>query len=337
MSLTYSRSTSFVNKTQGRRRSCLAGKGGRPLVYTTISQPLSFNDRSKAVIENIKCFKLFRTALKVEKNFKGQASASAGGGHRGEIDSFSYNSRKRLRFSVLNSFPFLISQFCCTYHHLPPSNGTDLKKHLNLFLTRIRKTVKCHYIWILEFQKSGNPHFHLFFTVPRNDGLHEYLARSWNRITKETPTHYLFHRHPKNFIDWDMGNGAYVTKYLDKSSQKNVPDGFGKVGRFWGCSRGLVPDPEIIFPETIEAQFENQIDLQTEKIVYAKDHIKFIFRCLRKHHEAKVRYWSKKKTGKKQRFKSPITRVTGCVLAFGGLIFTQALEYLITQNPKVPF
>jgi hypothetical protein len=134
-----------------------------------------------------------------------------------------------------------------------------------------------------------------------------------------------------------MGNGAYVTKYLDKSSQKNTPKGFGRVGRFWGCSRGLVPAPEVITPEVIEAQFENQIDLKTNKIVYAKDHLKFIYRCLRKHHEAKVRFWSQKKLGKKQTFNSPIRRMTGCLLSFGGLIFIQVLEYLITQNPKVPF
>lgn len=134
-----------------------------------------------------------------------------------------------------------------------------------------------------------------------------------------------------------MGNGAYTTKYLDKSSQKNVPEGFGQVGRFWGCNRGLVPDPEIITPENLQAQFEDQIDLETNKIVYAKDHIKFIFRCLRKHHEAKVRYWSKKLIGKKQTFKSQITRITSCLLPFGGPIFAQALQYLLLHNPKVPF
>lgn len=337
MSSFYRVGASSVNKTHSSSPFCQFGKDGRPLVYTAISQHLPIIDRSKLVLENIKSFNLYRTALKVEKNFKCSSSSSGGGGNRGAIDSFSHKSRKRLRFSVLNSFPFLITQFCCTYHKSPPASGTELKKHLNAFLTRIRKNVKCQYLWILEFQNSGNPHFHIFLTVPRNDQLHEYLAKTWNRITNETPTHYHFHRHSKNFIDWEMGNGAYTTKYLDKSSQKNVPEGFGKVGRFWGCSRGLVPPPEIFTPERLQSQFEDQIDLDTNKIVYAKDHIKFIFRCLRKHHEAKVRYWSRKLLGKKQPFKSPITRITNCLLPFGGLIFTQALQYLLLHNPKVPF
>ena len=336
MVLSYSVGASSVNKTHVSPPYCLVGQDGGPLVYTAKTQHPIFKDRSKVFYDNFKSFKLYRTALKVEKNFKCQSSTS-GNSKRGEIDSFSYRSRKRLRFSVLNSFPFLISQFCCTYHTVPPTNGTDLKKQLNSFLTRIRKTIKCHYLWILEFQKSGNPHFHIFLTVPKNEKLHYYLATTWNRITNETPTHLLFHRHPKNFVDWNMGNGAYVTKYLDKSSQKNVPGDFGQVGRFWGCSRGLVPTPEVITPEAIAAQFENQIDPKTNQIVYAKDHLKYIHRCLRKHHEAKVRYWSQKMAGKKQPFKSPITRMTSCLLPFGGLIFTQALEYLIEQNPKVPF
>lgn len=336
MSTPYSLGASTVNKTQSQHSLCQIGTDGRPLVYKAISQHLTTKNKSEIVIGNIKNFLLYRTSLKVQKKFKFNSSPK-GGKNRGEIDHFSDKAKKRLRFSVLNSFPFLISQFCCTYHQNPPTEGKVLKKHLNIFLTRLRKNVKCKYLWILEFQKSGNPHFHIFLTVPPNNNLHEYLAKTWNRITQESEEHYRFHRHPHNFIDWDMGSGAYTTKYLDKASQKNVPEGFGKVGRFWGASRGLVPDPEIFTPERLESLFENQYESDIDKIIYAKDHIKFIFRCLRKHHEAKVRFLSQQITGKKRSFKSPITRMTGCLLTFGGLIFNQVLQYLLANHPKVPF
>jgi hypothetical protein len=33
---------------------------------------------------------------------------------------------------------------------------------------------------------------------------------------------------------------SYISKYIGKQSQKQVPDGFTNVGRFWGVTRGLV-------------------------------------------------------------------------------------------------
>jgi len=42
---------------------------------------------------------------------------------------------------------------------------------------------------------------------------------------------------------WEMKGAGYLRKYMSKEAQKCVPPGFGWCGRFWGCSRGLVPDP----------------------------------------------------------------------------------------------
>jgi hypothetical protein len=67
-----------------------------------------------------------------------------------------------------------------------------------------------------------------------------------------------------------MGSGAYLCKYLSKSAQKIVPEGFEGVGRFWAASRFLVPMPVEIATEEVE---------EPEKIV----------RTLCKHHEANHR------------------------------------------------
>lgn len=170
------------------------------------------------------------------------------GGKKSSISSFSAASKKRLRFTASNSTP-LISQFCATYHETIVSDGRLLKKHLNRFLTQIRKHYPtAEYLWILEFQRRGAPHFHIFLTLPRGtEGLHDFLARTWNHIAEpDSKKHLRFHLDKKNFIDWSMGSGSYLCKYLDKEHQKAVPLNFSDIGRFWGNSRGIVREPEPV-------------------------------------------------------------------------------------------
>jgi hypothetical protein len=45
---------------------------------------------------------------------------------------------------------------------------------------------------------------------------------------------------------WEIKGAGYLRKYMSKKAQKCVPDGFGWCGRFWGSTRGLVPDPPIV-------------------------------------------------------------------------------------------
>ena len=73
---------------------------------------------------------------------------------RGSISSFTPDSRRRLKEIAGNCFPLLISQFCMTYSDetLPP-DGDTAKKHLNTFLTAIRRKLNNPgYLWVLEFQ-----------------------------------------------------------------------------------------------------------------------------------------------------------------------------------------
>lgn len=39
------------------------------------------------------------------------------------------------------------------------------------------------------------------------------------------------------------GAQAYVTKYATKPHQKEVPEQYQNCGRFWGCSKGVKPEP----------------------------------------------------------------------------------------------
>lgn len=199
-----------------------------PLVTTPISQ--------QSRIE------LYPQSLRVKRPFAGEAPTPPDR-TGSQITGFSDKSRRQLRFRALNAFPALVSQLGLTYHDEWPTDGRECKRHLNAFLVSLRRILPdANYLWIMEFQKRNAPHFHVFLSVPPDEETRLKLADAWTRLTSPGDAQALrFHQHSRNWIDWDMGSGAYLCKYLDKEAQKAVPEGYHSFGRFWGNSRGLVP------------------------------------------------------------------------------------------------
>lgn len=209
---------------------------------------------------NLYKFELYPCSLKV---LRPGGHVISKRGKRRAISSFSWASKRRLRFIAANAQPSLISQFGMTYHNRIPS-GREVKRDLNSFLVSLRRTYPgIGYLWILEFQERGTVHFHLWLTLPVGYGLHQYMAGKWNDIAEpESEDHLWWHlrdgsKDPRenNFIFWEMKSAGYLCKYLDKDHQKRVPEGFEGVGRFWGCSRGLIPEGVIVIDQAIDDRF----------------------------------------------------------------------------------
>ncbi|WP_198297556.1 hypothetical protein [Deinococcus sp. DB0503] len=187
---------------------------------------------------------------------------------RGEVQMFSAKSASRLTRMARNASPALVSQFCLTYHQAAP-DGATAKKHLDAWLKAVRRAAPgAGYLWILEFQTRGVPHFHVWLTVPFSEALWKRLGAAWNRIAEpDSLQHLWWHTEERleartgkvqrSMLDWDMKGAGYLRKYMSKEAQKCVPDGFGWVGRFWGASRGLVPDPVTIEAEDLTAPIED--------------------------------------------------------------------------------
>jgi hypothetical protein len=115
-------------------------------------------------------------------------------------------------------------------------------------------------------------------------------------------------------IQWKMGSGSYLCKYLDKQYQKAIPDGFRNFGRWWGNSRGLVPDPDTITPADLDEEFP-QVDEETGE-VHEGNATAYLVRVVGRYHEKKNhRSWFRR------------TSRTATVLT-GAPIFRQTLEYL---------
>ena len=175
-------------------------------------------------------------------------------GLRGTINQFSEKSQARLKHRCDNSGHRVRSQYLLTYHNQGPKDGKEAKAHLNSFLKVLKRAYPgIGYIWVLEFQVRGVPHFHIFLTVPPDEQGSEHLALAWVRITKGTEEQlkrHLFH----SWIPWEMASSNYVLKeYCTKIAQKDVPPEYQNVGRFWGNSRNMNPVPEIYTPEQIAA------------------------------------------------------------------------------------
>jgi len=305
-------------------------KGG--LVSTSIFQQGAFRGSlkgSSSSSESLDCIQIFPKSLRVRRPsspIKNKPLPPDRGGIK--ISGFSDGSRRRLRFTALNAFPSLVSQFALTYHKEWPTDGRIAKKHLNVFLTSVRRHYPgISYLWIMEFQQRGAPHFHIFFSCPPSDAMRRDLARLWCRVTSPgDETALRFHEHVTNFIKWDMGSGAYLCKYLDKEAQKAVPNGYTSFGRFWGNSRSLVPDPTII-PMSDLSCFD-QVDTSTGECV---DGEKTILRWLGRLAEKQTRGFS--------RFRKRAARFSYTMLC-GASAYRQIESYLyrlMFSRPPVGF
>ena len=185
---------------------------------------------------------------------------------RGKIVKISNRSLNRLALIIRSSKVQFRSVMTLTYGANYPLSGKVVKRHLNAFLTDSkRKFGKFDYVWVIEFQARGAPHFHMATTLPEPTfPEREIFADMWARIS--TPEKWMycpFHYHGQtnrgqvelrtDLAVWDThlhhkawervksedGMSRYFAKYANKIRQKEVPEHFRDVGRFWGVSKGV--------------------------------------------------------------------------------------------------
>ena len=172
-------------------------------------------------------------------SFEGYETGSPG--KRGVVDGLSKRSGKRLRH-VLENLPRASgakSLVGLTYAAEYPDDGRIVKGHLDGFLRECRR--ECGpafwYVWVLEFQRRGAPHFHLLMPVVL---VPAWLSWTWYRVVGSGDELHLAAGTSRKRAPADMSLGAYMLKrYIAKSWQKIVPDDFHHPGRMWGCTAGL--------------------------------------------------------------------------------------------------
>jgi hypothetical protein len=139
-----------------------------------------------------------------------------------------------------------------TYPAVYPRNGLAVKYHLHAFLVWLKRdTGGCSYLWFLEFQKRGAPHIHILIDTPyprsNGDGYRQFRMRvssAWYRIVGSGDIRHLSAGTRTERLRSAAGGVHYATKYAAKMRQKRVPDDYRRVGRLWGHSRDVKPEPE---------------------------------------------------------------------------------------------
>jgi len=182
------------------------------------------------------------------------------GVNRGEIQQFSKASERRLLFICRNSGHLIRSQIALTYHFNIPEDGKTVKKQLERLIKKLKREYGLvYYLWVLEFQERGAPHIHFFSSLPNDNIICRKIGEWWNKITKESETHLRWQTDQRAMIEWKMVSGKYLSgQYLSKQKQKQVPENFKNVGRFWGASLAMSPECERLWIN--EKHEENNID-----------------------------------------------------------------------------
>jgi len=163
------------------------------------------------------------------------------GGKRDRIKGMSSASRQRLRVKlamVRNEERENALAVCLTYprNAVKAEEWETYKTHLKVF----NQAVKRHFdgssgVWVLEFQKSGMPHFHLlvFGLKGRYDlgEIRTWMQQRWYDIAHAEDIHQ---GKAGTSIEWVKSGGGimgYMAKYMSKGYTDNA-DGY--TGRMWG-------------------------------------------------------------------------------------------------------
>lgn len=155
---------------------------------------------------------------------------------RSKIVKFSKKSAKRLRHIIRNSEDTWKVFITLTYPQNFPCNGKETKVHLNSFLQYLRRK-KIKYVWVLEFQARGAPHYHI---ITSDHIQKEELSECWYTIVGSGDEKHLKAGTGISSIQSKRQLHGYLSNYVEKLEQKTPPAGFENVGRFWGATRGLL-------------------------------------------------------------------------------------------------
>lgn len=264
-----------------------------------------------------------RNALRLRRYHDDPEPESIESSTRGCISGFSYKSQTNCNFKFDSASRDMSTTICLTYplELREKLDGRLIKKHFKAFiLAYLRKFgLSGRYIWVLEFQKNGNPHFHLVTDCKADiKAQREFVAARWYKIVGSGLEKALRAGTSCEVVRSRAGVAAYMASYLKKANQKQVPDNFANVGRFWGGSKHAF---EV---ETTFRCYENSM----EGVAAARRAV----RSFRKYKSAKLRDISRK-TGIRYKLPKP----SGGFVCWSGRNAFDQLMMFYEGLEKVPF
>lgn len=160
---------------------------------------------------------------------------------RDVITGLTPNSLRRMVKTARNieDLPYMIT---LTYPDDYPTDGKLVKTHLDKFKRWIKyKGIKG--FWFLEFQKRGAPHFHLYVDKAVKPGE---LSKYWYELVASGDIRHLSAGTQIKQMRETHALAAYAQKYAAKADQKEVPEIYQNVGRFWGRFGGVAVQERVV-------------------------------------------------------------------------------------------
>lgn len=168
--------------------------------------------------------------IRIARRIDTSQTEHRGGGRRNSISGFTRASCRRLLFTARN-FPGLAVMVTLTYPSEFPADGRLVKDHWRRMRQWFVRNGCPVGLWFLEFQQRGAPHFHVFMPT-RVEAMK--VARAWYRIVGSGDERHLWAGTRTEALRRPHAAGTYAAKYAAKADQKEVPEDYENVGRFWG-------------------------------------------------------------------------------------------------------
>lgn len=195
---------------------------------------------------HIRPFLYFRDGASILKVSKNRPCEQKGGGIRGVVGGFSRQSRYRLMQTIggIRRDADLPDFVTLTYPENFPT-VQESKRDLKIFLQRLaRKYPAAGWIWKLEPQERGAPHFHMLVWGCETKSLFRWVCDNWYDIAGQGDKYALLFlkgllKDSKPCVakvrSW-RGVWSYASKYLGKTFEVAK---WGKTwtGRYWGAGK----------------------------------------------------------------------------------------------------
>lgn len=209
------------------------------------------------------CYKIKRTSL-LQGNYTPEK--------RGKIKMLTKKSLLNLIWTINATGANFNSMLTLTYPDAFPVNGATIKDDLRVYLQWFTRRYNTQYLWFLEFQERGAPHFHILTetseitpTMRVDAGIRwtrQVIDAKWfmscfgvvgagdyeldfdyqgYRTEALKVAKFNVHETVWQLAKSKNGMRNYAAKYASKEYQKEVPKKFTEVGRFWGASSGIKP------------------------------------------------------------------------------------------------
>lgn len=193
----------------------------------------------KSISQHSVTFKVHKKSTEIEIIGGRTVPSKTGIKPRGKITEFSYKSARRFRMTLEDNADLAEWFTVLTYPKEFPADGRKVKRDIDVMARRLRRKGCVKGIWGMEFQKRGAPHVNL---ITKYEIDKAWLSQAWYEVVGSgDPKHLKAGTGTAKVRSKDEAI-TYMLGYMGKRDQKDVPEEYQNVGRFWGYWGDLVTE-----------------------------------------------------------------------------------------------